>query len=219
MAQKHIDRPFEVKSVSADGTFTGIASPFGELDSHYDIVLPGAFAKSLATFEERKRKVPMLWQHNSREPIGVYTSLKETDTELLVTGQCNMKVQRGQECHALMEQGALTGLSIGFNTVNDEWDEKGMVRRIKEVDLWEISPVTFPSADSARVLSVKTIDTMETLSDMEKLLRDVGGFTKSEALAFVARVKSLAQRSESADVQPDDLKKAMAILRGETTPL
>ena len=102
MKTQYIDRPFEVKAVKSDGTFAGEASPFGELDFGNDIVMPGAFTKTLAEYQERGRKVKMLWQHQIKQPIGIYPILKETDSALVVTGQCNMKVQQGRECHAMM---------------------------------------------------------------------------------------------------------------------
>lgn len=205
-------RPFEVKEVRDNGTFEGIASPFGELDSYRDIVMPGAFGKSIAAFKARGRKVPMLWQHSSREPIGVYTDLKETSTELYVHGECNMKVQKGIECHALMQQGALTGLSIGYNTIVSQWDEKQEIRSLIELELWEISPVTFPAADSARVTLVKSLEQSENLSDCEAILRDAG-WSKSEATAFTSRVKAIAMRSDSANAHADSVARAMSILR------
>jgi HK97 family phage prohead protease len=206
--------PFAVKAaeVKSDGTFEGVASPFGGApDAGGDIIMPGAFANSLRErFEAKKRLVPMLWQHNSREPIGVYPEVKETTEGLIVRGQCNMKVQRGIECHALMEQGALTGLSIGYDTIKYEIDNEAETRKLIELDLWEISPVTFPMADSARVTLVKSLEDAGNLSDCEALLRDAG-FSKSEATAFVSRVKTLAaQRSDSArEPSPEEIRRAI----------
>jgi HK97 family phage prohead protease len=213
--KNYLTRPFEVKaeSVTATGAFEGIASPFGEIDAGRDIVMRGAFKNSLEQFKAKKRKVPMLWQHNTRQPIGVYTSLKETETGLEVVGQCNMKVQAGQECHALMEQGALTGLSIGYDPIKTMWDEKQEVRSLIELDLWEISPVTFPMADGGRVALVKSLEEAGNLSDCEALLRDAG-FSKSEALAFVSRVKALAMQHRGDPDQPsvESIKRASQIL-------
>lgn len=195
-----IEATFELKSINKKtGEFQGIASPFGELDHHRDIVMPGAFTKSLQNFRAKGRDVPMLWQHSSYTPIGIYpiAQIIETDKQLEVNGVCNMEVQQGRECHSLMDQGALTGLSIGYDTVRDEWDETGIVRKLFEVNLWEISPVTFPAADSARVTLVKTLDQADTLSDLEAILRDAG-HSKAEARAFVSRVKAVAMRSDSA---------------------
>lgn len=213
MKLKYIERPFQVKSVEADGTFKGYASVFGELDSYRDIVMPGAFKKSLKVdFEAKGRRVPMLWQHNSLSPIGIYTTIKEDEVGLYVEGECNMDVQQGRECHSLMKQGALSGLSIGYNTVGSEWDEKQLVRKLIEVALWEISPVTFPAGDSARVSSVKTFAGFTTLSECEDALRDAG-FSSKEAATLISRIKSLAPMSDSADAQADDVKAALNILK------
>jgi HK97 family phage prohead protease len=215
MHRKYIERPFEVKSVKADGTFEGYASVYGEIDSYRDVVVAGAFNKSLDNrYRAKGRNIPMLWQHNMHMPIGIYpiSNIKEDDVGFYVRGECNMEVQQGQECHALMKQGALSGLSIGYTTELDEWDEAGKTRILKEVDLWEISPVTFPAGDSARVVSVKSISGLTTLSDCEQILRDAG-FTKSETAAFVSRIKALATRSDSADADSLAVKNVLQILR------
>lgn len=195
---RYLDRPFEVKSVTGDGKFSGYGSVFGELDSYRDIVMPGAFKKSLKEdFTDKKRKVPMLWQHNSYAPIGVYTDIYEDSTGLYVEGQCNMKVQQGIECHALMDQGALTGLSIGYTTVVSEWDEKALTRKLIEVNLWEVSPVTFPAGDSARA-QVKSLLEVGTLSELEDYLRDAYGVSRKEATALASKLKALtAAQSDS----------------------
>jgi HK97 family phage prohead protease len=214
--RKYIERPFEIKSVKADGTIEGYASVFGEIDSYRDVVVPGAFTKSLQQrYRDKGRKgVPMLDQHETRTPIGLLPIelVKEDSVGLHVVGQLNMKVQKAVENHALAEQGALSGLSIGYTTQLDEWDDAGMVRILREVDLWEISMVTFPAGDSARITSVKSISGLDTLSDCEGLLRDAG-FSKSETAAFVSRIKALTQRSDSVDRDAMAVKKALQILR------
>jgi len=216
MHRKYIERPFELKSVKSDGSFTGYASVYGEIDSYRDVVVAGAFNKSLdRRYRAKGRAIPMLWQHNTTTPIGIYPidDIKEDDVGFFVKGECNMDVQQGKECHALMKQGALSGLSIGYNTELDEWDDAGKTRILKEVDLWEISPVTFPAGDSARVVSVKSISGLETLSDCEQILRDAG-FSKSETAAFVSRIKALATRSDSADADSLAIKNVLQILKG-----
>jgi HK97 family phage prohead protease len=214
--RKQIQRPFEFKSIKADGTFEGHASVYGEIDSYRDVVIKGAFDNTLERrFRAKNRKgVPMLDQHDSRLPLGIFpvADIKEDDTGLFVRGEFNMKVQRAVEAHALAEQGALTGLSIGYNTVDDEWDDAGKVRILKEVDLWEISLVTFPAGDGARVTSVKSIAGLDNLSDCEVLLRDAG-FSRAETVAFVSRIKALAMRSDSADADAIAVKNALQILR------
>lgn len=214
--RKYIERPFEVKSVKADGTIEGYASVFGEIDSYRDVVVKGAFTKSLQhRYRDKGRKgIPLLDQHQSRTPVGLVPidMIREDDHGLLMTGQLNMKVQKAVENHALAEQGALSGLSIGYNTEWDEWDEAGNVRILREVDLWEISMVTFPAGDTARITSVKSISGLDTLSDCEGLLRDAG-FSKSETAAFVSRIKALTMRSDSADSDAMAVKAALKILR------
>lgn len=217
--RKYIERPFEVKSVKSDGTITGYASVFGEIDSYRDVVVAGAFNNSLEKrYRAKARKgIPMLDQHDTRTPVGLWPidDVKEDNVGLLVTGQINMKVQKGVENHALAEQGALSGLSIGYTTELDDWDESGQVRILREVDLWEISMVTFPAGDSARITSVKAISGLDTLSDCETLLRDAG-FSKSETAAFVSRIKALAPtRSDSADQDALAVKNALKILRNQ----
>ncbi|HEX8586176.1 MAG TPA: HK97 family phage prohead protease [Allosphingosinicella sp.] len=212
---KHIERPFKVKtdSIKSDGSFEGYGSVFGELDSYRDIVMPGAFSKSLRVdFQEKERSVPMLWQHDMYNPIGIYPEIREDDRGLWLKGQCNMEVQQGREAHALMKQGALSGLSIGYTTVRYEDDDKQLVRRLHEVALWEVSPVTFPAGDSARVSSVKSIEGFATLSDVEDHLRDAGGFSRKEALALVSRIKAIATQSDSANVDAAVINRVKSIL-------
>lgn len=215
--RNYIERPFEVKSVDAtNGIFKGYGSVFGEVDSHRDIVMPGAFSKSLAKFKAKGRLVPMLWQHDTWNPIGVYPELKEDDIGLDIEGECNMEVQQGREAHALMKQRALSGLSIGFNIARaDERDPATGIRKIHEVDLWEISPVTFPSNDSSRVVDVKSIAMLESLADCEKALRDAG-FSRAESTTLVSRIKSIGVQSDSGnnDANAADLKKALSIIQG-----
>lgn len=195
---RYLDRPFQVKEVGKDGTFAGYGSVFGELDSYRDIVMPGAFKVSLQNdFAAKGRKVPMLWQHDTYNPIGVYEVIREDEKGLYVEGHCNMEVQQGRECHALMKQGALTGLSIGYTTVQSEWDEKALTRKLTEVNLWEVSPVTFPAGDSARA-QVKTLAEVGTLSELEDYLRDAYGASRKEATALAARLKAVtAGQSDS----------------------
>lgn len=185
---KHLDRPFEVKSKDdSTGKFTGYASVFGDLDYGRDIVMPGAFSKSLEETAAKGRKIPILWQHRSAMPIGVYDVIREDSKGLYVEGALNQDVQQGREAYSLLKQGALSGISIGYDTIREEYDHSGIVRKLLEVDLAEASLVTFPMLDSARVDSVKSC---KTLSDLEDTLRDAG-FSRSEAALFIAQCKSV----------------------------
>ena len=215
---KYLERPFKVKadSIKSDGTFTGHASVFGELDSYRDIVMPGAFNKSLQEdFAAKDRSVPMLWQHDTWSPIGIYSSIKEDDIGLYVEGACNMDVQQGREAHALMKQGALSGLSIGYTTVISEWNEKELSRKLFEVNLWEVSPVTFPAGDLARVSSVKSIEGLMSISECEETLRDAG-FSKKEAVVLISRIKAMPTQGDPADdAEAKAVNAALQILRNQ----
>ena len=130
-----------------DGHFTGYASLFGVPDLGRDVVQAGAFAASLR--QRGAAGVRMLWQHDPAEPIGRWQALAEDARGLRVEGRLNFAVQRAREIDALMRDGALDGLSIGFRTV--EARPRGGFRQLHAVDLWEISVVTFPLQPGARV--------------------------------------------------------------------
>ena len=140
-------------SLGADGVFEGYASIFGLTDLGGDQVAPGAFAQSLA--KRGARQVRMLWQHDPAAPIGSWLSIEEDWRGLKVKGQLNLAVARAREAHALLREGAVDGLSIGFRVKTARKTAGGGVRRLLELDLWEISIVTFPMLPQARVTSVK----------------------------------------------------------------
>jgi len=143
----------DVGTVEADGTFSGYASLFGIEDLSHDIVERGAFSASL------KRRGPdgvkMLYQHDPAEPIGKWTSIRETPKGLFVVGRLMTNLARGREVLDLMREGVVDGLSIGFRTIKGHTDKKSGIRRLNEIDLWEISVVTFPMQPDARVTAVK----------------------------------------------------------------
>lgn len=205
----HFDRPFEIKDVTKSGTFAGYGSVYGNVDQGDDIVMPGAFAESLAQYAAKGRMPAMLWQHKSSEPCGVYTAMKEDANGLYVEGKLALKTQRGAEAYELMQIKAISGMSVGFQTRLSDYDQKTGIRTIKQGDLWEVSLVTFPMNDSARVGSVKTIEEITDFKSAERLLRDSGGFSRSEAVAIVSRIKSLAQRDA---VDPDETRQLIKAL-------
>jgi HK97 family phage prohead protease len=132
-----------------EGRFTGYAAVFGNVDRGNDVIEAGAFKKSL----QENPEVPILWAHNTDEPIGVSTMMVEDGKGLKVEGQLAMEVQRAREVHALMSLGAIKGLSIGYGTVKRTF--KGAVRHLQELRLGEFSPVVFPMNELATVDAVK----------------------------------------------------------------
>lgn len=139
--------------LGADGEFEGYASLFGVADLGADVVMRGAFADSLR--QRGPRGVRMLWQHNAAEPIGAWLSLVEDARGLKVHGRLNLEIARAREALALMRDGSLDGLSIGFRTERARRDRKTGLRHLHKLDLWEISVVTFPMLPQARVSAVK----------------------------------------------------------------
>jgi HK97 family phage prohead protease len=145
--------PQAVAAVAADGTFEGYASLFGLPDLGKDVVMPGAFAESLA--RRGAGGVRMLWQHDPAQPIGRWLAITEDARGLKVRGELNLAVARGREVRALLRDGGVDGLSIGFRVERATPDRAAGVRRLEKVDLWEISVVTFPMLPDARVSGVK----------------------------------------------------------------
>ena len=140
-------------ALAPDGTVEGYASLFGEIDQARDMVMPGAFERSLRL--RGVRRIPMLFQHDPAEPIGVWLELREDARGLYARGRLIPEVARGRELIALLRAGTADGLSISFRTVKGRLDPRTRIRRLDVIDLWEISIVTFPLLPGARVHTVK----------------------------------------------------------------
>ena len=156
LTKQRLDTPLRIKSVSESGEFSGYGSVFGVKDSYSDIVMPDAFKDSLKKWQEKEQLPAMLWQHRMDEPIGVYTKMEEDDEGLYVEGRLLIDVdQLAKRAHGHMKAGSLSGLSIGYSLNDYEWDQDKGAFLLKEIDLWEVSLVTFPANDEARVSDVK----------------------------------------------------------------
>jgi len=168
-----------------DGIFEGYASLFNCRDSGNDVVLPGAFRESLKA--RNASEIKMLFQHDANQPIGIWQTVKEDARGLFVRGRLLPDVARAQEVRSLMRAGALDGLSIGFRAVKGRRDRATGVRRLEQVDLWEISVVTFPMHPEARIASVKCqpfAAALATERTFERWLTRDAGLTRSEARAI-----------------------------------
>jgi len=149
-------------TIEPDGTVEGYASLFGEIDQARDMVMRGAFAGTLAA--RGVHRVPMLFQHDPSEPIGIWQELREDHRGLFARGRLIPEVARARELLSLLRAGAIDGLSIGFRTVRGQIDPKTRIRRLVTLDLWEISIVTFPLLAGARVRAVKQAPSPPKLS-------------------------------------------------------
>lgn len=173
---------FDMKCVKEDGSFEGYASLFGEEDLGRDVVMPGAFRSSLA--RRGPRGIKMLYQHDPNEVIGIWLKLKEDIRGLFVEGKLLPDVGRSREVLSLMRAGAIDGLSIGYHVVKARADARTGLRHLIEVDLWEISVVTFPMQPEARISAVKAARPTER--EFERWLTRDAGFSRSDARTIVA---------------------------------
>jgi len=187
----------------ATGTFTGYGSIFNNVDLGNDVIEEGAFSKSIS--KRGAKGIKLLWQHNMDEPIGVFEEIIEDSRGLKVKGRLAMGTQRGREAYELMKMGALDGLSIGYRVdpKGMRWDENSKRRYLKEVDLMEISAVTFPMNPRARVSAVKGAEM--TIRQWEAHFRDECGLSRSEAKAAASAVGKALQLRD-ADGHEDTLK-------------
>lgn len=171
--REHLDFGFELKqdSVTPNGFFEGYASTFGNVDRGNDIAVKGCFAKTIKT--KGAAGVAMLWSHDTRAPIGVWHHFEEDEKGLYCKGQVEPSAAPdGIPVYKLMRMGGIKGLSIGYKAVNADRDEVKGIRMLKEVELFEVSPVTFPMNVRAGVTSVKSIFDARTPRELERALRD-----------------------------------------------
>lgn len=169
-----MDVALELKGLSEDGRFAGYASVFDVVDTQRDVVLRGAFQKSIRT---RVGQIKLLWQHAMQEPIGYFTTMFEDGHGLYVEGQLMLEVEKAREAYALLKRGVVKGLSIGYSPVRYAVDPDSGVRKLSEVELWEVSLVTFPANEAAQVTVVKSkkaedgiYDLAQALTRMERVL-------------------------------------------------
>lgn len=206
-----------IKAVQEDGFFSGYGAVFGNVDWYNDVILPGAFAKSLEKWAEKNKMPPVLWNHNDGEPIGVYTSIYEDEKGLFVEGRLLIDdVPRAKSTHALLKAGAIDGLSIGYKTKKANQQTNG-IRELIELDLGEISIVTMPANEESLITSVKSKleeGELPSLSEFEKFLRE-SGFSKSQATAIAGKgLRHLLSESEDEKFQAKSISNALNILKG-----
>jgi HK97 family phage prohead protease len=162
-----LEAEFEVTNGENGHVIEGYASLFGDPDRGGDIVAKGAYARSLKALAKEGRQVRMLWQHDPAQPIGVWDEVREDEKGLWVKGRLLPDVARAREAAALLTAKAIDGLSIGYRTLRATKNDKGR-RLLQELELWEVSLVTFPMLPSARVGAKG-----ETPAETDTLLREV----------------------------------------------
>jgi len=206
----------QLKAVGDDGTVEGYGSVFGVRDSYDDVIAAGAYAASLAAHKAAGTMPAMLWQHDPSAPIGVWTEMVEDSKGLRIKGKLALDTVKGAEAYALLKMGALNGLSIGFVSKQWAYDRETDVRTLTEVDLWEVSLVTFPANDKSRITGVKAADVVgiKTIRQAEQALRDAG-ISADAAKALIAEVKRIAL--DERDAHEAALKAADRLLQSLTS--
>ncbi len=145
-----------MKSITEEGTFSGYASVFNHVDHDNDLIKHGAFERSLFAWKEQKQWPKMLWQHQQHRPIGQWLDIKEDDYGLYVKGKILLNIQDGHEAYAMLKNGIVDGLSIGFTPKKRKLDSSFNHYVLDDIDLHEISLVTFAANSHAKVTWVKT---------------------------------------------------------------
>lgn len=200
----HRNMPFEIKALEKDGSFAGYGSVFGNTDLYQDVVMPGAFEKSLAGWQGKKRFPPVLWQHNAAQPLGPFTKMVEDGKGLYVEGRLlKDEVQLAREAYALMASNAIDGLSIGYQSIDAQFDREAGVNQIKEAKLWEVSIVTFPANVEATITEVRSMATLSA-DELERSLRQMYPGTPRRLLTRMARlcVDEAKNRDPNRDERP-----------------
>ncbi|MBP0438429.1 HK97 family phage prohead protease [Tianweitania sediminis] len=158
----------EIKALKDSGEFEGYGSTFGgEPDAYGDVIAEGAYADSLAAHKAKGTMPKLFWQHNADQPIGKWLDAKEDDHGLLLRGKLNMDVQRGREAYALLKEGDIDGLSIGYRIKEYSVDTETGIWTLEKLDLVEVSIVSVGANENAVVQSVKAAKAAHDL--MEKL--------------------------------------------------
>ena len=208
MIERRDVRLIETKASETPGRFSGYGAVFGNVDGHGDVIQAGAFAESLGEWKGRGKWPPMLLQHGGgffgggaedMLPVGEWLDMEENRRGLKVEGQLfALGTEKGQYLYEGLKAGVLDGLSIGFQTRESVTGTRPGEpdRTLTNIDLWEVSIVTFPANPKARVTAVKAL-TLDQLRDLEDRLRDAG-VSRKDCPKVVAVLKQWSQRDAGA---------------------
>lgn len=190
---------FETKALG-DDRFEGYASFFNNIDAYDDIIEKGAFRKTIA---ENRNRIKVLWQHDTNEPIGIPEEMHEDDNGLYVKAKISM-TDTGKKALTLIKDGVITEMSIGYDVVKDDYKMLGTkrVRMLKELRLWEFSPVTFAANDKAKILK------------MRHLLENIKGDKIEVALSLLRSLERDQPSHDTDDIEPSMILQYIKSLKG-----
>lgn len=197
---------FEVKQVT-DNTFEGYAAYFGNVDAHGDVIEKGAFKKTL---QENFDRVKVLYQHEIDEPIGKPIEMYEDDKGLYVKAFLSM-TETGKDTLTLIRDGVIDEMSIGFDIIKDDYDRQTGKRIIKEVRLWEFSPVTFAANDRAKIVGVKDLnDLVYQVKNSDKMIIEKA----IESLKSLMNEPGKPSTQNKNEVDVEEIKDILAAIKG-----
>lgn len=196
--------PLQIKALN-DGEFEGHGSIFGNEDLGGDVVMKGAFRKSLEKHREANSLPQMFWMHKPDQVPGKWVSMSEDQNGLRVKGVL-ADTPLGNEIRTLLKMDAVKGLSIGYSTVDQEWKDDG-TRLLKEVELWEVSVVSLPMNPLAQVAHAKSRlseigEYVPTLKEFERILREAG-CSRSTAKRLVHNMTN--EKATPREAEPEEV--------------
>ena len=196
---------FEIKA-SGENIIEGYSAYFDNIDSYGDIIEKGAFKKTL---NENRNRVKVLWQHDTSEPIGKPIMMEEDSKGLYIKAQIS-QTDIGKKAMILMRDGVVDEMSIGYDVIKDEY--KGKNRMLKELRLWEFSPVTFAANDKAKITSAKNFN---------ELIYDIRNADRNEIKNAIEKLNELLKEFEptvvtqkETEVQEQQVKSILEMIRG-----
>lgn len=193
--------------------FEGYASKFGNVDSYGDMIMPGAYADTIKAENRNGREVKMRWNHYGAV-IGKWLEIREDDIGLWVKGELTPGHSVASDVAASMQHKAIDGLSIGYWVDQNGYEMDGRLRKLKKINLIEISVVEEPADTLARVDGIKgMMEQADSLKELEAVLRDACGFSRADVAALVSRVKSLSHGDRGGALDTGELKQ-MLLNRG-----
>ncbi len=169
----------ENKITEKSGEISGYASVFDVIDGHGDVILKGAFKKAVELFKKRIKKPKFLWQHDVAFPIGIIDEMFEDDYGLFVKGHLLLDIPKAREACSLVKNEAINGFSIGYN-VRDGYEKNG-IKYLTDINLLEISVVTFPACEQAIISDAKNSDIIRNLKSISDKIKNL---TKGENYGF-----------------------------------
>lgn len=187
---------FDNVLIDEKGIISGYGAVFGNKDFADDVIEKGAFSKCLT----EKQTYPMLWQHNTDQPIGIWEECSEDEHGLLLKGRLLVDdVQQAREAYALYKNGIINGLSIGFMCNSCTWEERDrdFIRHLTEIKLFEVSLVTFPCNEKAIVTDVKSNGDL-SIRSAERALLDCG-FSHKQAKTILSKGFKAIQATDDRD--------------------